>query len=131
VIGGIFQVFPIRWQWFRATVPSMKYLALCISALAITVGTALAEEYPYRNLSYYRTVFIDSAVRKCLRDEGSTSEIMHVYCECRATGVAAFITQGDLNEMMAGGLHVTPRYLELANWAERQCYKVVTGKDLN
>ena len=109
----------------------MKYLALCISALAVTVGTAHAEEYPYRNPSYYRTVFIDSAVRKCLRDEGGTSEITHVYCECKATGVATLITQRDLDEMMAGGLHVTPRYLEMANWAERQCYKVVTGKDLN
>ncbi|MGC0389353.1 hypothetical protein [Bradyrhizobium sp. USDA 241] len=109
----------------------MKRLALCISAIAIRAGDALAEEYPYREPSYYRTVFIDSAVRKCLRDEGSTSEVMHVYCECKATGVATFITQRDLDEMMAGGLHVTPRYLELADKAERQCYKIMTGKDLN
>jgi hypothetical protein len=46
-------------------------------------------------------------------------------------GGAAFLTQKDLDEMMAGGLHVTPRYWELADKAERQCYKVVTGKDLN
>jgi hypothetical protein len=109
----------------------MKYLALCISALAVTVGIAHAEEYPYRNPSYYRTVFIDSAVRKCLRDEGGTSEIMNAYCDCKATSLAAFITQRDLDEIMAGGLHVTPRYLELADKAERQCYKVVTGKDLD
>jgi hypothetical protein len=37
----------------------------------------------------------------------------------------------DLDEMVAGGLHVTPRYRELAEEGERLCFKVMTGKDLN
>jgi len=92
---------------------------------------AHAEEYPYRNPSYYRTVFMESAVKKCLRDEGSTSEIIHLYCECKATEVAAFLTQKDLDEMMAGGIHVTQSYWNLSDKAERQCYKGITGKDPN
>jgi hypothetical protein len=104
----------------------MRTAAITVLVLGM-IGAAHAEEYPNRQPSYYRTVFIESATRACLRDEGRSDKLIMIYCECKATQLATFMTQADLDEIMQGGVHVTPRYWELARNAEAVCLKVVTG----
>jgi hypothetical protein len=93
------------------------------------VGPAGAQEFPYRQPSYYRTVFMEAAAKACMRDAAlRPSNIDVELCDCKAGMIATFMTAKDLEEIAQGGVHVTPRYEELAQMAHANCLKAFTGK---
>jgi|SRR5258708_23716305 hypothetical protein len=106
----------------------MRTFLLSAVVLGAVVSVAEAEEYPLRYPSYYRTVFMESANKACVRDEGDTgTKTALVFCECKVVGVAAFLTAKDLEEASQGGIHVTPRYQAIADKFDAMCRKLVRG----
>jgi len=96
-------------------------------------GVVRAEtpEFPYRTAGPYRTAFVEAATKACIRDNenaGVPKDAVFRFCDCKAAVVATFMTAKDVQEMAQGGMHVTPRYRELAQTAETSCEKAFTGQ---
>jgi hypothetical protein len=100
-------------------------------ALAVGVVTAGAEQFPYREPGPLRTVFVEAATKACIRDNEDPSipkKAVSLFCECKVAVVATNMTAKDMQEIARGGIHVTPRYYELAQTAETACEKAITGQ---
>ena len=106
----------------------MRTFLLSAVALGCVLSVAEAEEYPLREPSSHRTVFVESAQKACVRDAGNTGKKTTWFCECKVAGVAALLTAKDLEEMLQCGMHVTPRYQAIADQFDTDCEKLVRGR---
>jgi hypothetical protein len=78
-----------------------------ISTLALGVGsaTAAARQFPYREPGPYRTAFIETATKACIRDAllrlnaDDSKETVSRFCDCKVAVVATFLTSKDPMEM--------------------------------
>jgi hypothetical protein len=110
----------------------MKHLAIGMSAIVLTIGTARAVDgYPDREIGHDRSVFVDASIRRCKAGFAVETEKVLGYCECSAAALADNVTMTMLQEMVAGGLHMTPAYEELIKKSGSLCFKLITGKELN
>jgi hypothetical protein len=107
-----------------------------ISALALTVGvvSAQAQQFPYREPGPYRTAFVESVTKACVRanlehpsNDGVPKETLLWFCDCKAALLATFITAQDVKEAAQGGMHATARTDELDQKAETNCLSALTG----
>jgi hypothetical protein len=134
-----------RWPviWRRLVVIFVAVQLWNVGYLAVrgfekeTGGVVRAEtpEFPYRTAGPYRTAFVDSASRACIRDsrnnhqnDSLSDDRIFQLCTCTAETIATNMTAKDLQEIAQGGLHVTPRYRELEDQAQTACEKVFTGQ---
>jgi hypothetical protein len=90
-----------------------------ISTLALGVGSAAAaaQQFPYREPGPYRTAFIETATKACIREAlllrlnaDDSKETVSRFCDCKVAVVATFLTSKDLEEIAEGGVHVTRLY---------------------
>ena len=110
----------------------------CWDDLSPTPPPVQAEtpEFPYRTTGPYRTAFVEAATKTCIRDgqndgvpkDGVPKDVLLRLCDCQAGVVATFMTAKDRQEIAQGGIHVTPRYRELAETAQTACEKAFTGQ---
>lgn len=110
-----------------------------ISRAATTVLIALApgmivstqaRQFPYREASPYRTAFVESATKACVRSNLQEPDNVSVpkaaierFCDCKVAVIATFVTAKDLEEASRGGMQATPRTRALEQQAEEACVK--------
>lgn len=108
-----------------------------ISTLTLAMGDvpAQAQQFPYRDAGPYRTAFVESVTKACIRanldyaeNAGVPKETVSSFCNCKAALLATFITAQDVKELAQGGMHATPRTDELDQKAATTCLKVLTGR---
>jgi hypothetical protein len=129
--------WPVKWRRLVVMFVAMQFWNVGYLAVrgfekeAVGVARAETPEFPYRTPGPYRTAFVETATKKCIRDgqnDGVPEDVLLRLCDCKSTVVATFITAKDLQEMAQGGMHVTPRYRELAETAQTACEKAFTGQ---
>src|SRR3984957_3497095 len=112
------------------------YLAI-FGGLAFAVGatSADAQQFPYREPGPYRTAFVESSTKTCIRgnvdslqNAAVSIDVITRFCECRATVMATLLTTQVVEEAAQGGMHMTPRFRVLEETAEASCLKMLTGR---
>jgi hypothetical protein len=111
-------------------------------ALAMGVIGVHAQQFPYREPGPYRTAFVESVSRACVRanleyqanvgipkeaNVGIPKEKVFWFCDCKAITLATFITAQDVKDADEGGMHATARTDALEQKAEAGCLNVLTG----
>jgi hypothetical protein len=104
-------------------------------ALAVAVVSAEAQQFPYRQPGPYRTAFVETATKACIRanleypaNADVPKDAILKFCDCKATVMATFATAKDVEEAAQGGMHPTPRTAALEQTAETACLKAFTGQ---
>src|SRR5262245_24448193 len=78
----------------------IRYLTLTLALLAVTPAPAPAQEYPYKEDSPRRDLFLQNGIARCIGDEklqvfGNRKEIQ-AFCECKYLFAADIYTAEDL-----------------------------------
>jgi hypothetical protein len=109
-------------------------LAISAASAAENFFSAQAQQFPYREPGSYRTAFVESVTKACIRanlelpsNAGVPKETLSWFCDCKAALLATFITAQDVKEAAQGGMHATARTNELDQKAETNCLNALTG----